>query len=179
MNALAWLAAGLGGGAVGFPMIMAGGAAARSAGLALGVLAGGAIMGFFQWLVLRTKFPAVRWWAWTLSAFAAAAVVVAWIAAGSLMPHDKTVILTWSPLSGLAAGVFQWLILRRRASRAGWWIALNALAAPAGFGVFCLAFVVSHQPVAAILVGLSCGGGMAGLIHGIALAWIMKPKANA
>ncbi|MCE5277489.1 MAG: hypothetical protein ABFD92_14010 [Planctomycetaceae bacterium] len=172
MNAVALTLAALIGGAVGAPLM----AAHTETGFALGVLVGGAIMGLLQWVVLRKKFPAVRWRAWVGACVATGALVAAWLAAGAVVHAEKIPLLTWLALLGLATGFFQWLILRRHAARAAWWITLNALAAPAGFGAFLLIVLLSgQQPAVALLIGLACAGATAAAIHGIALTWILQP----
>ncbi len=104
-----------------------------------------------QWLVLVDQVP--TWW--IVSSTAGYAIVIAIV--GSPYHVTRTGILfamhivrmdTWAGMTaamtgafaGAIAGAMQWLALRRRFSRAGWWVLANAI----GWGT-------SHGMVAAVL----------------------------
>jgi hypothetical protein len=92
----------------------------------------GAVVGCAQWLVLHRVISAV-WWApatclgWTLCG------VTSGVLSGALGGRVSTIgpdVPVWiivvvggpaGALCGLLPGAFQWLVLRRRGSGAGWW----------------------------------------------------------
>jgi len=106
--------------------------------VALGV-ADGAILGVLQWLALRRWFPrAARWvwvtalaWAWALAAF--------WLIVDLFPPlqdsrfaRDPTsfqIGIVDSLLAGVVVGGVQWLLLRRWAKGAAWWVPASVLGA--------------------------------------------------
>ncbi len=102
----------------------------------------GLLTGIVQYWLLRLYLPRMGWW-------------VAATAAGWLLGLFVTLTPGWlhwtSPFSsldwaflvlGVSIGVAQWLLLRRRLPRAGWWIAAN---------------VASWSLLALIVVGNSIG----------------------
>ena len=138
-----------------------GGALTDSGGGSSGalVVAGGAIAaGVGQWLVLRGEIDhAVRW---ILATIAAVPVV-----AGPVMVID---LLDWGSavaIGGLALGTTQWLVLRRHARRAGWWVVAStvgwivgglmsgATSPPAGWAVIGATYGIVTGTVLVVLLG--------------------------
>ena len=100
------------------PTIVRLGAFYLSPGLA-GVLFGAVpsiLIGLFQWLILRGKFPVSRWWIFTVSAGVA---LDHFIADGFPNARDLSIAVVAS--SALVA-VLQWLLLRRNLNPSLWWI---------------------------------------------------------
>jgi hypothetical protein len=151
----------------------------------------GSTIGLAQWFVLRRELKRVGWWvAATVAGYASvgvwsllasvlqpgwfdwaftlivngkmhwlARVVASWPAAAWL---PGAVTLT---LFGAALGLMQWLVLRGRVDRAGWWIALST-------GGWALAAALSSVPSDMLVVIASydlpaaiMGGGMVWLLR--------------
>jgi hypothetical protein len=151
---------------------------AQSAAAALGpaaavpllVLAGlveGAVLGWFQARVLRTRLPAVSVRRWVL--FTAAAAVVAWTVAlltfsnegwqGWPAPAQAATGTLAAAVILVSIGLGQWLELRHHVPRAWRWVAGSAAAWAVGLGVFMAVATPLWQPgqevwlVAAIGIG--------------------------
>jgi hypothetical protein len=125
------------------------------------------ILGTMQWLVLKPWISRIRDW---LIPTAAGVLVysitellipdVVW----SSLPALWTAIVTFA-FFGAARGIAQWLALRRRFSRAGWWIAATtvgwALAGVGDHASDCLSILTAAAPAA---------------LTGVALVWLV-PQA--
>ena len=98
-----------------------------------GVAAGGAVIGVFQWLMLRRYIGgSIRWLLASLVGLFLAAQIV-----GRVREFDADLgLILGVALYGLLAGILQWLVLRRQVPRAGLWVPTSALswlaAIPAG-----------------------------------------------
>ena len=131
---LQWSAAGLVGIALGMGSMVAGvGAAINHAPpLVFGAIFGtvlGTASGIAQWAVLRRRLSHIGWWI--------PATLLGWGLFWSfnilgLFGHGSGVIsklveggLIHGPIFGVVVGGLQWLVLRRRVDRAGWWVAVN------------------------------------------------------
>src|SRR5512143_3297428 len=94
----------------------------------------GILTGLLQYWLLRRYLPQMGWWV--------AATAAGWFLGVALATVPG--LLHWtSPFStldaalfvmGFSIGLLQWLLLRRRVPRAGWWIAANI----AGWGLLTL-----------------------------------------
>ncbi len=113
--------------------------------------------------------PLVRTWFWTVTiaeflGFAVPALVGA-LSAGSIGAWPAALVIVAAAVLGpallMSVGAAQWLVLRRRVARAGWWIASTAAAWLLGLGAF-LGFAMPlwqpGQPVALIVL-VGAGGG--------------------
>jgi hypothetical protein len=84
--------------------------------------------GIMQWLVLRRHIPRAGWWVLTSTAGWIAGLgvpavvfkVVEGIAPGAIEPEVFAV--AFFVAVGTAVGMLQWLVLRRHAPQAGWWV---------------------------------------------------------
>ena len=164
--------------------------------IALGTFEG-LIVGLAQWYVLRRPFSHVRPQAWV--AASAAGAFVAWTlgmipstladfgaAAGDTAPAAISDALMYGLAAAMGAvlgpilGIPQWLVLRRHARRALWWVPANAAAWAAGMP---LVFVGASAPppggvadIAAVaLLTAAIAGAVVGAIHGLALIWLAPP----
>lgn len=90
----------------------------------LSVAVGGIVVGVFHWLILRRYVRgSVQWVLASLGASGLGALVFLGV---GLFNAD----LGWiagAGLYGTLAGVLQWLVLRRRVARAGWWVLANTV----------------------------------------------------
>ena len=127
------------------------------AGYVGGMTVGAAGAGVLQWLVLRRRIARAGWWvpATVLVSAVVGGVIVAvgssggrgWNVTWSADPGRVVVGLAGMSLFGTMLGVLQWLVLRRRVARAGWWV----LAGGVGW--------VAGAPLGAVL-----GGGLSGFL---------------
>ncbi|MEJ2737181.1 MAG: hypothetical protein P8189_27075 [Anaerolineae bacterium] len=88
----------------------------RSAGMTIG-----ALVGIAQWIVLRPLFRQSGWWI--------LASAVGWAASYTLLSMVLPVgdVFLYGGVIGVTIGAAQWLVLRRWASRSGWWVAISTL----------------------------------------------------
>lgn len=172
---------------------------AQLAGMVLAVLLVGSVegscVGLAQWLVLREPLPAIRRRMWLLATVSGA--VVAWgvgMALGTSMgdaaagagPPSGWLLFGGAAAIGAIAGVMlgapQWLVLRRAVQRAGWWVAVHAIAWATGMLVAFLgmALIDENTPVSLVAaVGAATGLAMGALVAsmtGLALVWLVKPR---
>jgi hypothetical protein len=79
---------------------------------------------------------------------------------------------------GAVTGVFQWLVLRRRVGRAGWWIVASSIGWSAGVVAVAATpdlgelFSGALATVASLFLPAMVGGALYGAITGLALAWL-------
>jgi hypothetical protein len=191
-----WTVATAAGEIIGFAAPALAGAAAAAAGLSdLAMLvvmipAGmveGAVLGAAQWLVLRSLWPRLDGRLWTLATALAAglAYLIGMLPStlGGLPSLPPALVIAVAfPLGTLfllSIGGAQWLVLRRHAERAGWWILANAVAWPLGVAVPLLALTVlpdgTPLPLIAVTgVVSSLGMGLVvGAITGLALVRLL------
>jgi hypothetical protein len=108
------------------------------------------LTGVFQYLLLRRYLPRMEWWivatalGWLLG--------IATVYLGyTIWPAALNANSMWSAaLAGAVIGLAQWLVLRRRVPRAGWWVLASAL----GWGFLRLiAGEVFTSLVALLIIG--------------------------
>jgi ribosomal protein L40E len=123
------------------------------------------ILGTMQWLVLKRWLLRFHEWLIPTAAgalFGSIVVYLTWDVVWGDLPALWTAIATGA-LMGATLGVAQWLAVRRRFSRAGWWIlATTAGGALAGLGdqaSDCLSLLAGSAPAA---------------LTGIALVWLVR-----
>jgi ABC-type tungstate transport system substrate-binding protein len=86
------------------------------------------LTGVLQYALLRRYLPRMGWWVlvtaagWFLGVLLIA--LPAWLGWTDASLNNLDLILL---LMGLAIGITQWMLLRRRLALAGWWIAASAL----------------------------------------------------
>ncbi len=137
---------------------------AAAVGLLVGEVMGWAVpdamIGTMQWLVLRRQVPRAGWWVLATAFGWFVGVPVGLTGVGAVgQPRAEAIgLLVMWPLGGAVAGavlgVMQWLVLRRRVPRAGWWVLASAVGGA----------------VALAVVG-------AGAIIGGALVWLLRQPA--
>lgn len=88
----------------------------------------GLFIGLLQYGLLRRYLPHMGWWVlvtiggWVLGALLI--IISVWLKFWTYESFEIDLALI---LMGLSIGVGQWLLLRRRLSRAGWWVGANVL----------------------------------------------------
>ena len=156
----------------------------------VGVALGGIATAVLQWLVLRQRVSRAGWW--VVTGIAGGAVVgvlvvgVGWVVGvGGSAVGGPDWGANWGPdwsanpgkdvgwvagagLYGAVVGGLQWLVLRRRVARAGWWV----LASTVGWVVGGLVSGITDTAA-----GWAVLGAVYGAITGAALVWLLRRPA--
>ena len=161
----------------------------------------GAAIGISQWFVLKSRLRNAVWWIVS----SAVGVLLGVLGSGILgFPIVQGVdfslgfnIPPWRPsgidiyelrvvsyvlggpvaglLIGTAVGTAQWLVLKQRVDRAGWWIAANGL----GWAVaFLFGFLLSHFTKNLFIVVITTGL-VGGTITAFSLVWLLGKDNNS
>ena len=116
--------------------------------------------GFWLWWVLATT---VGWF----SGFIVGSV--GGYAVMEILPsYGNVALVAWGGVVlGAGVGIFQWLVLRRRVSRAGWWVlaSILGLAGGAVVGTTAVALAGGDPTTWGVVGGWVVGGAMAGLMQ--------------
>ena len=134
----------------------------------------GIIPSVLQWLVLRRTVAGLRWWAVMSSVGLAVGLFLAMLPmnmAGVDGPQVAPLFAMGFALMGAVPGTLQWLLLRRRVSRAGWWV----LASSVGM-IGCGMTFMSVTRGGDVHVALGGAGGAAvyGAVTGVVLIWLLR-----
>jgi hypothetical protein len=124
----------------------------------------GVSFGTTQWLVLRRRVSRAGWWvlATTLGMGVGFALVRAMTPTVSRMVGGGPMYgLVNGAIVGTLIGAMQWLVLRWKVSRAGWWVPASALGMAVGLAL---------GQVAGQLAGVA--------MTGIALVWLLRQPAQ-
>src|SRR5690606_5004397 len=141
-------------------------------------------VGFMQGRVVRNLLGAAAPWRWSCALGLALPFLVADLAqqAGRALPYSLYLAVA---LGGLIVGIWQALLLRRRFSRVGWWVAASVLgwSLAAGLGAVADGLPRSHAIRgiwgALAYLGIVAGGGLVlGVVTGLVLSWMPSgPRA--
>lgn len=131
----------------------------------------GVCIGGMQWLILRRYTSQAGWWVLSTAAvwpvcYTFIGLVTRGVVKVGGVPFAGAA--TWAitfALIGAALGGIQWLVLRRRFTRAGWWV----LASAAGFAGFA-----AIGPLGDVLALVVLLGAIPGATTGIALVWLLR-----
>lgn len=163
------------------------------------------LVGLAQWRVLSPCFPAVTRRAWWLATLAGAEVayVLGYLpstlmslgeaasespAVPTVEPAQWIVLLLAAGLGAVGGAVLsfaQWLVLRRKVARAGWWIPANMLAWLAGMPILFWGIDAAQkgQPLldsVLLMAGvLLLTGAVVGAVHGVFLVWLAGQSQTA
>lgn len=153
----------------------------------------GIVVGFAQWIVLRSVAPSLRLRSWLLATLTGACV--AWLLgvipssiataqerSGTPMPQPSQVAVilmagAMGMVLGAVLGVPQFLVMRRHFERAGWWIVANAVAWSAGMPLIFVgvSLTVAHAQTVATFAALIGAIATAGAVVGaIEAAWLVR-----
>ena len=103
-------------------------------GWAVAGAVGGAVVGVWQWLVLRRQTVRASWWIVSSTAgWAVAAFIYIPMILGTALGFGPFVAgaFTWA-VCGAVVGIWQWLVLRRQWPRAGWLIVASVVGCTVG-----------------------------------------------
>ena len=133
----------------------------------------GAAMGTLQWLVLRRHFSQAGWW---VAASAVGGTLVG-IGAASYGSKVKVNLVIVYGLVGIILGVLQWLVLRRRISRSGWWMVVSllgwALTVPVVRSLDRLGLMRGLSETIGLILGFGLAGTVVGIVTGGLLVWLL------
>ena len=142
--------------------------------VAIGICMGAGI-GAAQWFVLKRYITGATWWWIPAGVVAAFGILVAAIG-GFGIPRGTLAATGVAVAGGAATGVLQWLILRKRVARAGWWI--PACAASWGSGLL----VVNATPFGGgdggAILAFVAGAAFLGVITGGVMVWLLKRSTH-
>lgn len=177
-----WIVAGAAGYSVGG---LTEAAMGRSGGITVvvHVAAGGTVAAALQWPALRRHLARAGWWMASgvvggaaVAAIGAAAGALAGLAAGTADGADAGRSLgsdvagvAAAILFGVAVGGWQWLLLRRRVARSGWWLPASAV----GWVAAGLMAGITEG-----VAGWAVLGAVYGAITGSVLVWLLGQQAS-
>jgi len=145
-------------------------------GITLGIVMG-ATGGYFQWVVLRERIAGAGLWGFASALGFGSAMGAP--AAANLAEHPAIAGFLILFVFGVVGGILQWLILRRKVPRAGWWLLANLLGSLVGAISFPIAVAISETGnwgLAMMTFGLVFGAGI-GAITGTGLVWLLRQSA--
>ena len=123
-------------------------------------------VGILQWLVLRRRVSRAGWWILASTA----GLAVAWGGGGVLRLGSSAERVAVMALGGAVAGILQWLVLRGKVSRAGWWV----LASTVGWALSIAVREVLTDPGGGGIMGNLMPGVVLGAVTGGALVWLLR-----
>jgi hypothetical protein len=134
----------------------------------------GIIPGVLQWLLLRRKVAGMGWWAVLSSVGLAAGFFLAMLPmnmAGVDGPRVAPLFALGFALMGAVPGTLQWLLLRRRVSRAGWWV----LASSVGMVGCGMTFMrLTRGADVNVVLGGAAGGAVYGAVTGAVIHVLLR-----
>ena len=128
----------------------------------LGSIVMGLVIGWLEWLILTLQ-RVHRAWTMLLNTTIALGT---W---GAALPVLGTVDWGAGLAAGFLVGLLQWLTLRNKVESAAWWIVVNI----AAWGLGMAGYRLASQPVSWVL-GAAVLGVIAGLVTGVAMAWLVR-----
>ena len=133
--------------------------------------------GFMQWLILRRWIPGTGWWvpASALNFPAAPAVANGVLILGGGLSSAAPILL--GILIAILSGILPWLVLRRRLTRAGWWIPAHWLGSLVSVYLGVVGFhavgLIGLYQLSWAAAGAMFGVGL-GAITGVTLVWLLR-----
>ncbi len=139
-------------------------------GLVLGIMLG-IVVGILQWLVLQGRVSRVGWWILASAAAGYGISLAFFIGIEESLSFGLFLRFTGvAALGGAVMGTLQWLVLRGKVSRAGWWVLASAVGWALGMAV---SRAISWGPDDAVLA-LAVTGAVMGAVTGAALVWLLR-----
>ena len=144
--------------------------------LAIGIGIGIGV-GVPQWLVLRRRVSRAGWW--ILASAAGGVVIFLAFSLGYLESMESFGdLLSFTgvvALGGAVAGILQWLVLRGKVSRAGWWVLASTVGWALGMAVSEVipwGGTDEDSLVPSVMTGVVLGA-----VTGAALVWLLRQSA--
>jgi hypothetical protein len=137
--------------------------------LFLGIVPGIGV-GVLQWLVLRRRVSGAGWWV-LASAAAGYGILAGFIGYSESLSFGALLRFTGVvALGGAVTGILQWLVLRGKVSRAGWWV----LASTVGWALGMTVTRAIPWGVDDVILPLVVTGAVLGVVTGGALVWLLR-----
>jgi hypothetical protein len=135
----------------------------------------GIAVGILQWIVLRRRVSGAGLWVFAPVAGGVGIFYAAALFGFSTSYESLAALFGWIAivaLAGLVTGILQWAVLKRRVSRAGWWVPVST----AGWvlsvmGVRALPWGVDDLDA---LWGMVTTGLVLGVVTGGVLVWLLR-----
>ncbi len=121
----------------------------------------GAVIGFAQWFILRSRLDHAEYWI--------LATAIGCLAAFSITEYDMEF------LSGLFLGVIQVLVLGPQYRGSAWWI----LASTVGIAYWLWISPVTTWPTLLLIVTIGLSPIVYGALTGLVLTWLMKRSTSS
>ncbi len=157
----------------------------------------GCILGIAQWLVLRREIrqasgwilaSTLGWWLGVNLRIGSSGVldpIVNWLFSTGALWETFWLNLVKQPVTAIALGGAQWLVLRRQFPRAGWWIVGSAVGGAVNGAFSAVLCAAACQPVsrfggAVLSTAMTYGVGWAGAgaVTGLVLMWLRQNRQN-
>jgi len=135
-------------------------------GIVFGIVCG-SVVGIAQWIVLRKRASRSAWWI-LASAVGWAMGLIACKALGEIIGTA-----VYGAVFGTVTGTTQWIVLRSRVHRSGWWILASAVGWIVAYATYQAAmtmFETLYVPVFSIV---------SGAITGLALGWLWEYSGSS
>jgi len=126
-----------------------------AAGWFIAGAAGGVVAGTAQWRVLRQRVRLASWWVLASTVGWAVGLAAGWAvdqAVSDAATSSAAFLAVSQAVSAVVAGAGQWLVLRRRVRRAGWWVLARAVV---GGGVGAAIYAATYTSMATFLERVS------------------------
>ena len=134
--------------------------------------------GYFQWVVLRERIAGAGLWG-LASALGLGAAIGAIFATDQENNAMAGMVILGS-VFGVVSGILQWLILRGKLARSGWWLLANLFGSMIGAIALPIASPMlepGQQELGMMTLGLLFGAGN-GAITGAALLWMLRQSSS-
>ena len=153
-------------------------AADAANGITLGILMG-ATGGYLQWVVLRERIAGAGLWG--VASALGLGLAISALASANIIENYAMAVFLFASMIAVVSGIPQWLILRRKVSRAGWWLLANLLGSLVGAVGVVIANAIGETGnwgLAAMIFGVGFGAGN-GAITGAALVWLLRQSSSS
>lgn len=142
----------------------------------------GAAGGTMQWLVLRRNVNQTGGWVLATAIGCTLAGIGTELVLRRLPFSDAFIALyAFAAMAGIGEGILQWLVLRRKVARAGWWVLASILGLTVGMGIGGPIAITLGQAgsaiEASIVAGVLFGLGV-GAIPGAVLVWLLRQSTS-
>ena len=139
----------------------------------------GATGGYFQWVVLRERIAGAGLWG--LASALGLGLTMGILGAVNAGENNAIAEVLIGSVFGVVTGILQWLILRRKVARAGWWLLASLLGSLIGLIAVPVAAALGEAgnwDLAVMTFGLVFGAAN-GAITGAALVWLLRQSSSS